>query len=166
LERKEAQHHIDGVFVLLLFSVFAVCILLVLLTGARSYRALTARDSASFDKRTCVQYVAAKVRHADCADGVFVGSFDGTVGESGDTLFLRDGDGYETRIYWYDGAVRELYAAQGESFSPEDGDEVLSAQSLSFSLHEGLLTVAAVDDAGTETTVSLALRSGSREAAE
>ena len=41
----------DGVFVLLLFCVFAVCVLSVLLTGAGAYRRLTERDRVSYDRQ-------------------------------------------------------------------------------------------------------------------
>jgi len=157
------QHHIDGVFVLLLFGVFACCILLVLLTGAGAYQRLTERDAASYERRTAVQYVAGKVRHADTAGGVFVGDFDGTPDSDGDTLFLSeqvDGATYYTRIYWYDGAIRELYTDAEGQYAPEDGDEVLSARSLSFSQSGSLLTIGATDDGGTRSTLALSLRSG------
>ena len=47
MKQNTTKHHMDGLLVLLLFGVFAVCILSVLLTGARVNRALAARDSAS-----------------------------------------------------------------------------------------------------------------------
>jgi hypothetical protein len=157
------KHHIDGVFVLLLFGVFAACVLMVLLTGAGSYQRLTERDAHSYDQRICVQYLAARVRHADTTGGVFVGTFDGKPEEAGDTLFLAetlDGETYWTRIYYYDGYVRELFTAADGEFEPEDGDPVLTAQSLSFSLKDGLLTAETADADGEAAELTLALRSG------
>jgi hypothetical protein len=164
-ERISEKHHIDGVFVLLLFCVFAACVLLVLLTGAGSYQRLTARDEESYDRRVCVQYIAARVRHADQAQSVYVGDFDGNRSDSGDTLHLLeeiDGEQYDTRIYCYDGYVRELFASSDGDFAPEDGDTVLPAQSLSFSCDPSteLLTVHTANAAGQESSLSLALRSG------
>ena len=158
------KHRIDGVFVLLLFSVFAACVLLVLLTGAGSYQRLTKRDAKNYDQRICVQYLAAKVRHAEQLDGIFVGNFDGIPAKSGDTLFLTedvDGETYWTRIYYEDGYVRELYAAADETFEKEDGEPVLAARSLTFQLSaDGLLMAATVDLNGDPTELTLSLRCG------
>ena len=89
----------EGLLVLLLFGVFAACVLSVLLMGAGRYRVLTERDDASYSWRTAAQYLTTRVRQADTADGVRVGAFDG--GEGEDTLFLTeqiDGVAYTTRV--------------------------------------------------------------------
>ena len=51
MKRKTIKHHIDGLIALLLFGVFAVCVLAVLLTGAEAYRRLTQRDRARSEER-------------------------------------------------------------------------------------------------------------------
>ena len=154
MKQKTIKHHIDGFIALLLFGVFAVCVLAVLLTGADAYRRLTRRDNAAYDRRTCVQYVATRVRQADTLDGVSVEDFGGTA-----CLALRDGD-YVTRVYCYDGWLMELYCAGGSELDPEDGERVMAAQALDLSLEDGLLTIAATDAQGTESTLLLSLRSG------
>ena len=158
MKQKTIKHHIDGFIALLLFGVFAVCVLVVLLTGADAYRRLTRRDNAAYDRRTCVQYVATRVRQADTLDGVAVEDFGGTA-----CLALRDGD-YVTRVYCYDGWLMELYCAGGSELDPEDGERVMAAQALDLSLEDGLLTIAATDAQGTESTLLLSLRSGEGEA--
>ena len=158
MKQKTIKHHIDGFIALLLFGVFAVCVLAVLLTGADAYRRLTRRDNAAYDRRTCVQYVATRVRQADTLDGVSVEDFGGTA-----CLALRDGD-YVTRVYCYDGWLMELYCAGGSELDPEDGERVMAAQALDLSLEDGLLTIAATDAQGTESTLLLSLRSGEGEA--
>ncbi len=165
MNRKMQMHNIGGLFALLTFGVFAVCVLLVLMAGAQSYRDLTNRDEDSWNDRTCMQYIAARVRHADAAGSVFVGSFDGTPGENGDTLFLKEtinGTNYCTRIYCYDGQLRELFTAEKDDFSPEDGTAVLEADQMSFALGNGLLTVSAVDAAGKSNAIVLSLRTGEK----
>ena len=73
---------------------------------------------------------------------------------------IMDGIAYWTRIYYYDGWVRELYGAKGDSFVPEDGEEVLQGQALHFTLRSGLLTVTNVDGSGDLSELSLSLRGG------
>ena len=69
MRRRGNQHQLGGLLMLLLFGVFAACVLILLLTGARAYRRLTQRDQAAFDRRTCVQYLATRVRQGDVAGG-------------------------------------------------------------------------------------------------
>ena len=78
---------------LLLFGVFAVCVLIVLLTGAKAYRGLTERDRTAYDRRTCVQYIATKVRQGDVEGGVTVEPFGDTA-----ALCMRQ-YGFVTRVY-------------------------------------------------------------------
>jgi len=165
MRHATGSHRVDGVFVLLVFSVFAVCVLMVLLSGAGSYRRLTERDTESYSRRTAVQYVAAKVRSADAQDRIYVGAFSGTAASDGDTLHLLeniDGTLYDTRIYYCDGYLRELFAQAGASFEPEDGNPVLAAEGLGFQYdaRHHLLTVSAADSAGSVTEMTLSLRSG------
>ena len=152
------KRKIDALAVFLLFGLFAVCILSVLLTGADAYRRLAQRDQLSYDWRTAGQYLSTRVRQADRAGAVTVRSFGGV-----DALVLTeeiDGSAYETLVYCYDGYLRELFVSAGGDFSPEDGEEVLQAQSLSLVLDDRLLTADLIGPAGETQTLTLSLRSG------
>lgn len=158
MNRRLKKTRVDGVAVLLVTAVFAVCLLLVLLTGAGGYRRLTERDRASYDRRTALQYVATKVRQADAVGCVDLTEFGGTP-----ALCLTetvDGAAYETYLYAYDGYLRELYAAADAGLSPQDGEKVLRSDGLTLSLEDGLLRV---ETAG--GSLLLALRSGEGAAA-
>lgn len=158
MKKTTAQHYITGLMALLVFGVFAVCVLSVLLTGADAYRRLTERDQAAYGRRTCVQYVATRVRQADALDAVSVEEFGGA-----DCLVLTEtieGADYVTRVYCWDGWVRELFSAAGTDLDPEDGEQVMEAAALALTLEDGLLRVTATDPAGTQTSLRLCLRSG------
>lgn len=166
MKRYAAKHHMDGVFVLLCFCVFAACVLMVLLTGARSYRGLVSRDAASYSRSIAARYVTAKIRHADAEDSISVSDFSGNdlAAEAGNTLFLAEkenGQTYYTRIYYYKGYVRELFTSASDSFARADGDAVMKAKKLHFSLDReaGLLTVFSTDQRGQTAEVMLSLRS-------
>ena len=49
MKKETTGHHMDGVYVLLLFAVFAGCILIVLLFGTSAYEKLVERDRAAYD---------------------------------------------------------------------------------------------------------------------
>ena len=150
MKKQPIKHQIDGLIALLLFGVFSVCILAVLLTGADAYRRLTDRDRAAFDRRTCLQYIATRVRQADTLDGVDVGDFNGV-----SALIFHEGDGYVTRVYCHNGTIMELYAGEDADLSLEAGEPIMEAGPLGFSMEDGRLTVT-----NGEEQLILSLRSG------
>lgn len=155
MRRKQIQHHIDALIALLLFGVFAVCVLAVLLTGADAYRRLTQRDQAAYARRACTQYIATRVRQADGQDAVAVTDLEGV-----QALLLGGDEEYVTYIYCYDGWLRELYCWAQQPMSPEDGQGLVAAEGLDLSLEDGLLTVQVTSAQGGEDTLVLSLRSG------
>lgn len=154
--KTNRKHNIDGLIALVLFGVFAACVLTVLLTGADSYRRLTTRDRDAYARRTCIQYVATKVRQAPSAELVGVSDFGGA-----DSLCLAEdigGSRYVTQVYCYDGWLRELFSLEGDTFLPEDGEKIIEAQSMSLSLEDGLLSIHIVDGSGEDSQLTLSIR--------
>ena len=144
--------------VLVLFGVFAVCILSVLLTSADAYRRLAERDEKSYDQRVAAQYLATRVRQGDETGKIFVETFDGV-----DALVLQeeiDGEVYETRVYCYDGYLRELFAGKGEEFYVGDGEQILRAESMSLVQENRVIMAEITDPDGQVQGLTLYLRSG------
>lgn len=157
MTRSGQKHQLEGLLALLLFGVFAVCLMAVLLTGANTYRALTDRDQAAYDYRVCAQYLAARVRQADRLNGVSVEDFDGR-----DALVLQeeiDGADYVTYVYVDEGHLKELFCAASNEVSPADGEEIMPAQSLSAELSRGVLKLSLTTQEGREAELLLSLRS-------
>lgn len=147
-----------GVAALLVFGIFAVCIVLVLLTGANAYRGLTQRDQSAYSRRTAAQYLTTRVRQADRLGQITVGKFGGE-----DALLLEeeiDGVLFLTRVYYHDGAIRELFAFADETFAPQDGEVILPARSLTMEQEGQWLKISVTDEDGTATNLTLYLRSG------
>ena len=104
--RQETNNKKTGALaVLLLFAVFAVCILSVLFTGADAYRRLVQRDQESYSRRTAAQYLTARMHQNDRQGGVRVRPF----GDGDALVFAEQIDGveYETLVYCYGGHLRE-----------------------------------------------------------
>lgn len=154
MRKRVSQHHMDGLIILLMFGLFAACILMVLLTGAGAYSRLTERDRLAYDRRVCTQYIAERVRQADTAGGVGVEPFGGT------TALTLTQDGYVTRVYWYDGYMMELYTAEDSQLEPQDGERIMELEGLNLSMDGGLLTAELRGEDGTADTLRLSLRSG------
>lgn len=133
---KEKSSKITDFLALTVFALFAVCVLLVLLTGAKVYRNLVRSGTAHYETRTSAQYIATRVRQAE---RVTVEDFGGC--EALVTWEEIEGETYRTRVYCYDGYIRELFCAEHAALSPEDGEKILEAEHLSFSLQSNVLTV-------------------------
>ena len=166
MENTSGKQEIGSLFVLVLFTLFAGCILMVLLLGASVYEEVVARDSQAFDARTGVQYIAAKLRHGDEAGCVQVGAFSDRTNEEADeipTLYLRisaEGEFYYTKIYYYDGYIRELFTSADSGLLPVDGEKILEARELNTADRYGLLEITVTAEDGSSKTITLMLRSG------
>lgn len=159
---KLQQHNIESAFVLVLFAVFAMTIVAVLALGANSYQKLVERDNESYNKRIITSYVSAKIRNNDAKGSVAVGGFASAEEEDGiDTLHLYqmiEGEWYDTRIYFYDGHIYELFTLTDLDFDPKAGNEVMEAQGLSFRQQDNVIEITSVDKEGRENTATVALR--------
>lgn len=136
---KEKTTKLTDLLALLVLAVFALCVLLVLLFGARVYRTMVQRSEESFTRRTATQYIVTRVQQAQ---SISIEDFEGC-----QALVIPeriDGETYLTRVYCYDGYIRELYCGVNSALSPEDGEKVIAGGSLSFSL-EGVMLTALVD---------------------
>ena len=124
---KNGHKKITDLLALLVFGVFALCVAMVLLMSARTYHALTERGTESYDHRTGVRYLTTRFQQSEsvCAED-FCGLSAMTIREKiGGKIYL-------TRVYYYEGSIRELFAAENAEVSPEDGETILEASGLSW----------------------------------
>jgi len=155
------KNSISTAAVLVLFGIFAVCVLSVVLSGAQAFRRITLRDAESYDRRTSAQFIAAKINQAPSPDDVGISSF----GE-GDAIIISEtieNESYITRIYCHDGWLMELFTAADGAFAPEDGEQILPAQSISVSEENGLLSVSITHADGEKLDRYISLRGGEGE---
>ena len=153
MKDRNGKFSVDGLLALVLFGIFALCVLAVLLLGARGYQRLTQRGRESYDRRTAAQYIVTRVHQADSRDAL---SLDGSILELTEVI---GGEAYVTRIYCHDGYICELFTPAGTDFLPEAGERILPAQAVEFSLDGGLLTAVITDSSGKPVEVCVTLRS-------
>lgn len=163
MKRTETEFQTGKLMTLLLFVLLAVCVVLVLFTGAKVYERLTKRGGEAFENRTVPLYIATKIRQADCVGGIFTESEDGM-----DVLCLKeqiDGKTYVTRIYCYEGVVRELFSVAEVPFYPASGEKIAEASEICFSAEENCLKIRVIQKDGCATEQVLTLRSFAGEVA-
>ena len=139
---------------LLLFAIIVLSLLFLVMTGTGLYSAVVDSQTRNREARAALSYLAARVHAADAAGAVSVGE-----GPEGAALLLRenaDGETYETRIYLYEGALREEYGTADAALDPQDSERIVDAKSFSVEqVRPGLLVVS------TEYgSADIALRSG------
>lgn len=163
MKMKFPRHNIEGVFILLLFAVFAVAVVLVLALGANSYKSLVERDDDAYNKRIITSYVSAKIRDHDTKGAVTAGGFAKPDEPDGiDTLHLYqtiEGQKFDVRIYYYKGYIYELFTTANNEIEPEAGSPIMEAQGLSFQKEGPLIEISAVDASGRAGTAVVAVRS-------
>ena len=156
--RSSQKQNLSGLMVLLLFGVFAVCILAVLLSGTGIYDRLTRRDAQAFDARSAAQYLSTRVHQAEGAESLSLRPGP----EGGHMLCITQSygfDAYETLLYCHDGWLCELFMEAGGEINPEAGERILEVSSLEGAMEEGLLTLSITDKNG-QQTIRLLLRGG------
>ena len=114
---------------LLLFAIIVLSLLFLVMTGTGLYSAVVDSQTRNREARAALSYLAARVHAADAAGAVSVGE-----GPEGAALLLRenaDGETYETRIYLYEGALREEYGTADAALDPQDSERIVDAKSFS-----------------------------------
>ena len=149
-----SSHAISGVFVFLLLGIFAVFSTVMVLLGARAYKGTVDRLSEHNAMRIAPAYVRSMVR-SDDGNGVL--KVEDEAGMPVISLLNEyDGEQYVTRIYCYDGALREWFTEANADFVPEDGEEVCACDDMKAALDQGLLKVE-LKNGDTWTQVDIAL---------
>ena len=169
--QKPSSHAVSGLFVFLLLGIFAVFSTVMVLLGVKAYRSAVERTEAHNNARISSAYIRSMLR-ADDEKGVFsIEHCEGIVAEEAgeksvtvEALSLLnnyDGEEYITRIYTYDGFLREWFTHADEPFRPDQGEIVCPAEELTAERSASLLTVHLLAG-GMQEDVVLALRAEGR----
>lgn len=127
--KKQSQHMVDALFVLILFCFFAVCALMLITLGSNIYQKTVNHMNSNYSSRTSFAYVSEKIRQKDTAGSVSVKEF----GDSSAlvlTEYIED-LAYETWIYTDQGYLKELFCKQGTSLEPSAGQNIMPCTAFS-----------------------------------
>lgn len=144
-----------------LCALFAVLAMGLTLLASSVYRSTVAEAGESYTQRVALSYLINQIRRSDEAGGVALSQFGGS-----DALALTerlDGAEYQTLLYCYDGALRELYIERGADFPPEDGFAILPLEKLSLTEQDGLIQITVRDAGGSVFSACVAQRSAFEE---
>ena len=145
IKSMRGNSRIDTIFVLIIFCVFAISVLLVLMLSAEMYKKMTDISREGYDNRTGLSYIWTKVKNNDNAGKIHIGDFNGVPALCFDEEFSDVT--YTTRVYFYDGWVRELFSEVGIDFLLQDGAQIIEIDDLEFEeLGSGLIRISSGGD--------------------
>ena len=130
MNRTSQGHSIDTLFTFLLLLSFLLFSLLIAGTGSMVYQNGTDSLNKNYTSRTALSYLTEKLRQHDHTDGVAIGDLDGLP-----SLILyeeQNGTRYCTYLYFYDGALRELFTQASNSPSANMGTAIAELSDFTF----------------------------------
>ena len=151
----KSSHAISGVFVFMLLGIFAVFSTVMVLLSAKAYRGVVDKAAMHNSVRVASSYIRTMLR-SDDETGVL--KIEDAEGVHTITMENDYGDNYVTRIYVYDGKLREWFAMKEIPFLPENGETVCDLDSMDAEISDGLLKVK-FEENGKEMEVYFAPRS-------
>lgn len=122
-EKRETSHVIDSFFVFMLFSIFAICAILLIAFGANIYKKTISNLEEHFNVTTSMAYIEEKFRQSDISDAFSVTEFG-----DGNALMIKsvvNETNYITYIYKYDDHLKELHMKADNTLSPNAGQNLL-----------------------------------------
>jgi len=116
--------------VLIVFSIFAVSVLIVLMLGASIYRNINEISREGEAEQTALSYIWTRTKNYDNAGSIVIDEFNGMP-----ALIIKERFGdteYKTVIYHFDGWLHELFSEADLTFSPTDGTRITKVEDLKF----------------------------------
>ena len=143
---------------LLLYLVFAGGALILILFGANVYQKTVSNSKYRYNSDTVISYIQGKIHAFDTIDTLKIESFDGQ-----DCLMIYqvvEGSTYCTKIYSYDGYLRELFIDVNFTDMPLDsGTKLIPIQSLKIEpINNHLIKFSCIDEKDHEAITYINVR--------
>lgn len=158
MKQKSNRHIIDVLFVIGLFSIFALSAVFLITIGADIYRKTVTHMDENFNTRTSLAYLTEKIRQADHENRISLGSLEGHP-----SLILRSesgGTAYRTYIYEADGNLQELMMREDLTLSASAGQSILEVEDFSITLINSHLLKCSIRTDEESYTFYLSVHSG------
>lgn len=117
------SNKIDSIFVIALFTVFAITAFLLILIGAKHYQHTADSMDANYESRTISSYLTEKIRQNDSASSISITELEDTPALA--IASIENDTTYITYIYYYNEALREIMVTENSVFSLDSGQEII-----------------------------------------
>ena len=134
-------HRLHTLVILILFLVFSLSSVSVLMYGTKVYKSVTEKTDENYSLRTGLIYLSNKIKAAD-KSSIYMDTY-----QKVDMLVIPEeieGQMYETRIYCYNGQLREIFTDVGNDIPLDGGLYITDMKNLTISeKNKGLLEIEA-----------------------
>ena len=161
LDNRRANK-MDSIFVVALFTVFAITAFLLILIGAKQYQHTANAMDLNYESRTISSYLTEKIRQNDTAGAISLCQLEGTPALAIQTI--ENDVTYITYIYHHNEALREIMVTSDSVFSLESGQQII--QTAGFYpeyLENNLIKISITTTEGTTEYLYLTLHSDARK---
>ena len=150
----KSTHAISGVFVFLLLGIFAVFSTVMVMMSAKAYKGMVEQSALHNSVRVASSYIRTMLRADDESGVLKIEDVDGV-----HTITMENDweDIYVTRLYVYEGKLREWFAMAEIPFEPQNGETVCDLDSMQAEFVNGILKVTVTEN-GTEMEINYAPR--------
>lgn len=152
-----SRHPETKLMSILLVLLYLLGSMLLVTLGAGAYSALRSNTDASDTRRMSLGYVANKIRSCD-AEGRIV--MENRGGVEMVVLTEEDYDDCETLLYYYDGALRELFQLKGAGIEPMYGTVLTELTGFDFGFEGNCFRLKADYPDGESGCLTVYLRAG------
>ena len=153
---------IDSVFVIALFTMFAVTAFLLILIGAKQYQHTADTMDANYESRTISSYLTEKIRQSDSQGQISIVELENLSALALETV--ENDVTYITYIYYYDNALREIVVNDSSVFSLGTGQEIIKTGGFETELvDDDLLKITITTTNEEKQTLFLSLHSTGRK---
>lgn len=131
-QSKDMSETIGTIGSMLLFLLFAGCMLMIIVVAAGTYSRISTNFNKTFGTAASLRYVSNKIRASESAEII----------NDGSGLVLRSG-GIAEIIYFEDGALYEKMVAADDIISADGGEKIFNLKELSVSESGGSYKITA-----------------------
>ncbi len=124
LQPRSKLHFLDSIFTLILLLAFLLFSLLLASTGSLIYQKGADSLNEAYTSHTALSYISEKIRQHDEKDSIFMTELEGCP-----SLAFREKQNDEefiTYIYYFDGALRELFTRASNNATPQMGSVIVT----------------------------------------
>lgn len=127
---KKKPHSISVLFMLVLFTVFAILSVLLIIIGSNVYGNIVDSQEKNGNGRNVLSYVTNKVRTAENTGQVFIEEKDGI------PVLVISGNEQETLIFYKDGKLKEATISVGDDYNLYFGDVIATVDNFTFLINK------------------------------
>lgn len=127
---KKKPHSISVLFMLVLFTVFAVLSVLLIIVGSKVYGNIVDSQETNGNGRNILSYVTNKVRSCQTLGKVYIEEKEGVP-----VLVIEDKE-LETLIFFHEGKLKEATISAGDDYNLHFGDIIAEVNDFTFKINK------------------------------